>query len=161
MNKSLLTGTVLGAFVAAGGAAITSHKLLDHGEYADVVSVTKLTQEIKTPREECRDEVVTQQPSITNESGVVGSVGGAIAGDVIGNETGAPLQPDIEQHSAYQTTENVCSTVYDVREHTVGYNVEYRIGDRAGHLRLDHDPGPRIPLHNGQLILRSTRSFAA
>jgi uncharacterized protein YcfJ len=173
MNRSMLTGTVLGVVVATAGAAIASYKLLNHDEYADVVSVTPVTEEIKTPREECGDEVVTRQTPIKDQNRVAGTVIGAIAGGVIGNELGGhgsntgakvagaavggvagnKIQQNMQENSTYQTTEKVCKTVYDVSEQTVGYNVQYRIGDTTGQVRLDHDPGSRIPVRDGQLVL--------
>jgi uncharacterized protein YcfJ len=173
MNKSMLTGAVLGAVVVTAGGAIASYKLMSHDDYADVVSVTPLTEQVKTPREECRDEVVTRQAPIKDENRVAGTVIGAIAGGVIGNELGGhgsntgakvagaavggvagnKIQQNMQQNSTQTTTENVCKTVYDVSERTVGYNVKYRVGDTIGQVRLDHDPGSRIPLRDGQPIL--------
>jgi uncharacterized protein YcfJ len=45
--------------------------------------------------------------------------------------------------------------VTDVSERTVGFDVDYRIGDKAGRVRMDHDPGDVIPLRDGQLVLAS------
>ena len=36
-----------------------------------------------------------------------------------------------------------------------GYQVRYRLGDRDGTVRMDHDPGRRIPVENGELVLTS------
>jgi uncharacterized protein YcfJ len=130
MRKSMLTGTVLGVVVATTGGAIAGYNVLNQdGEYADVVSVTPVTEQIRTPREECRDEFVTQQKPIKD-----------------------PKQS--MQQNATQTTQQVCKIVYDVREHTIGYDVQYRVGnDEPGQVRLGYDPGPRIPMRDGFLVL--------
>jgi uncharacterized protein YcfJ len=39
----------------------------------------------------------------------------------------------------------------DITEYTWGYNVRYRIGNEIGNVRMDYDPGDRIPLRDGQL----------
>jgi uncharacterized protein YcfJ len=51
------------------------------------------------------------------------------------------------------TTEQRCETVYDTHIERRGYDVRYRIGDQEGKVRMDHDPGDRIPLRQGQLVL--------
>src|SRR5258705_9352227 len=87
MNKSMLT--VLGGVVVTAGGAIAGYNMLNHDkEYAEVVSVTPVTEQVRTPREECRDEVVTQQKPIKDPNRVTGTVIGAIAGGVVGNELG-------------------------------------------------------------------------
>jgi uncharacterized protein YcfJ len=56
----------------------------------------------------------------------------------------------------------VCHTVYDSKQETVGYDVRYRLGDKEDVVRMDHDPGHRIPVKDGELVLAensaSTRS---
>lgn len=43
--------------------------------------------------------------------------------------------------------------MFDVSERTVGYRVDYRIGQQTGQVQMDHDPGSRIPMRDGQLVL--------
>ncbi|GAB7264268.1 hypothetical protein DZJ_08180 [Dickeya ananatis] len=39
----------------------------------------------------------------------------------------------------------------------LGYDVTYKIGDQEGKIRMDRDPGTRIPLDsNGQLIINQS-----
>ena len=78
-------------------------------------------------------------------------IAGAAAGGYAGNKT----QEKMQQGATYTTTETVCKTVTDVSERTVGFDVDYRIGDKAGRVRMDHDPGDVIPLRDGQLVLAS------
>jgi uncharacterized protein YcfJ len=178
MNKSMLAGTVLGAVAATAIGSFAGYKMLTKEEFAEVVSVTPLTEQVKTPREECHDETVTKQAPIKDEHRVTGTVIGAIAGGVIGNaigghgsNTGAKvvgaaaggvaghtIQQKMQENDTVTTTEQRCTTVFDVSERTVGYQVNYRIGDAAGQVRLDHDPGPRIPVRDGQLVLTEART---
>ena len=44
-------------------------------------------------------------------------------------------------------------TVYDTHVERRGYDVRYRIGDQESTGRMDHDPGDRIPLRQGQPML--------
>ena len=87
MNKSMLTGTVLGVVVAtAGGAA--GYKLMTQQQYADVLSVTPVKETIRTPRQECHDEQVTHTRPVKDENRIAGTAIGAVLGGVLGNQVG-------------------------------------------------------------------------
>lgn len=91
---------------------------------------------------------------------------GAAAGGYAGNQ----IQKGMQQRDTYTTTEERCSTVYDnhseqrcktvydTSENTVGYNVTYVMGDMQGRVRMDHDPGDRIPVKDGMLVLDAKTS---
>jgi len=178
MNKSMLAGAVIGAVVATAGGSIAGYKMLTREQFAEVVAVTPLTEEVKTPREECHAETVTKQVPVKDPHRVTGTVIGAVAGGVLGNvigghgsNTGAKvigaaaggaagheIQRKMQEGDTVTTTEQRCTTVFDVSERTVGYQVDYRIGDAAGQVRLDHDPGPRIPVRDGQLVLSEAKT---
>ncbi len=173
MNRSMIIGTALGVSVAAAGASFAGYQMMSGQNYAEVTQVTPLLERVNTPREECRDAPVTRQKPIKDPNRLTGTVTGAIAGGVLGNElggdgsnTGAKIagaavgglagnkvQESIQKGATYTDIETVCNSVNDVSERTVGYNVSYRIGDTTGQVRMDHDPGNRIPLRDGQLIL--------
>jgi uncharacterized protein YcfJ len=181
MNKSMVVGTVFGVAAATAVGSFAGYKLLTNDEFADVTAVTPLTEQVKTPRQECHDETITQQAPTKDEHRVAGTVIGAIAGGVIGNavgghgdNTGAKVagaaaggiagheaQRKMQENNTVTTTEQRCETVFDVSERTVGYRVDYRIGDKAGQVRLDHDPGSRIPVRDGQLVLSDARTVPA
>jgi uncharacterized protein YcfJ len=175
MNKSMLVGGVLGAAVAIAGGGIAGYKMLEEPKYAEVVAVTPVTERIETPREECHEEQVTRRKPVKDQHQVVGSVLGAVAGGLLGDALGGggsnkgakiagaaaggyagnKTQEKMQQGATYTTTETVCKTVTDVSERTVGFDVDYRIGEKAGRVRMDHDPGDVIPLRDGQLVLAS------
>ena len=173
MNKSVLIGTVLGAGLATALGGFAGYRMLSQPEYAQVVDVTTVTESIKTPREECRDEVVTRQQPVKDTHKITGTVIGAVAGGVLGNVIGGggkntaakiagaaaggyagnKTQEKMQESDTYQTTERVCKTVVDVSERTVGYDVKYRIGDIPGEVRMDYDPGDTIPVEKGKLVI--------
>jgi uncharacterized protein YcfJ len=173
MNKSMLVGTVFGAGLATAAGGIAGYKMLSGTEYAQVVAVTPVTETIKTPREECSDQVVTKQEPVKDKHKITGTVIGAVAGGLLGNAIGGSgkntaakvagaaaggyagnkTQEHLQKNDTYQTTEQSCKTVFDVSERTVGYDVQYRIGDVPGEVRLDHDPGATIPLQDGKLLI--------
>ena len=175
MNKSLVVGALFGAAVATAAGGFAGYKMLSTPEYADVVAVTAVTERVETPREECHDQVVTRKKPVKDQHQVVGTVLGAVAGGLLGDALGGggsnkgakiagaaaggyagnKTQEKMQQGATYTTTETVCKTVPAVSERTVGFDVEYRIGDKAGRVRMDHDPGDVIPLRDGQLVLAS------
>lgn len=62
VNKSLLVGAVLGAVGVTAGGAVATYSLVKSGpEYAQVLAVQPVKQQIKTPREVCKDVAVTRQ----------------------------------------------------------------------------------------------------
>ena len=175
MNKSMLVGAVLGAVGVTAGGAIATYKLVNHGpEYAQVLGVQPVKQTIKTPREVCKDVAVTRQAPVKDQHQIAGTVIGAVAGGLLGNQIGGgtgkkiatvagavgggyagnKVQENMQNKDTYTTTETRCNTVNDLSEKVVGYDVKYSIGDKVGKVRMDRDPGSQIPLDkNGQLIL--------
>ena len=174
MNKSMLTGTVLGLTLAATAGGYAGYRMLSSGpEFAQVLAVTPVTETIKTPREECRDVVVTRQQPIKDEHKITGSVLGAVAGGlagdaiggggkntgakiagaVVGGIAGNKVQDSMQKNDTYQATERHCKTVTDTSEQTIGYDVQYRLGEDTGKVRMDFDPGSVIPVQDGQLVL--------
>jgi uncharacterized protein YcfJ len=164
---------VLGIAVATTAGTIAGYKMLSGPEFARVVAVTPITESVKTPREECNDVAVTRQAPIKDQHKVTGSVLGAVAGGlagdaiggggkntaakiagaVVGGVAGNQIQGKMQESDTYQTTERRCKNVADVSQRTVGYDVQYRLGDENGTVRMDHDPGSVIPVENGQLVL--------
>lgn len=173
MNKSMLTGTVLGVAAATTIGAIAGYKMLSESEFAEVLAVTPVIESVKTPREECKDVVVTRQQPVKDQHKIAGSLLGAVAGGlagdaiggggknkgakiagaVVGGVAGNQIQGKMQEGDTYQATERRCSTVTDVSERTAGYDVQYRLGEESGTVRMDFDPGSAIPVKDGQLIL--------
>lgn len=174
MNKSLVIGLVIGVTVAAGAGALASFKLRgSESEYAKVLNVTPVTKTVHTPRQSCHDETVTHQAQPRDAHDVIGTVAGAVLGGVIGHQLGGGtgrdiatvagaaaggyggnrLEKHVQDQNTYATTEQKCETVYDKSEKQVGYSVRYRLGDQERTIQMNHDPGDRIPVHDGQLVL--------
>ncbi|HIZ50352.1 MAG TPA: glycine zipper 2TM domain-containing protein [Candidatus Pseudomonas excrementavium] len=175
MNKSMLSGIVIGAIVATAGGAIAGYNALSDKTptHAQVLNVVEIKENERIPREVCEQVTVTRQKPVQDQHQVLGSVAGAVIGGVLGNQVGGgtgkkiatvagaaaggyagnKTQERIQQGNTYTTTENRCETVYDNNEKIVGYQVDYSIGDENGTVRMDRHPGDTIPLQNGQLVL--------
>jgi uncharacterized protein YcfJ len=81
MNKSLVTGLVIGAVVAAGAGAVAGLKMVsgEGPQYAQVLKVTPLTRTIQTPRQDCHDETVTHQAPVKDQHQIMGTVAASSA----------------------------------------------------------------------------------
>jgi uncharacterized protein YcfJ len=175
MNRSLVTGLVIGGVAVTAVGAFAGYKALDEQRYAEVIDVEPLTQTVRTPRQVCSDEIVTHQAPVKDPKRVTGAVIGAVAGGVLGNQigggtgqtvatvagaaaggyAGSKIQKNMQEANTTQTVEQRCRTVYDSVEKPDGYKVRYRLGDQEGTVRMDQAPGQRIPVANGQLVLAS------
>ena len=175
MDKSMLTGLVIGAVVATAGGSIAGYNLLSKKEpaYAEVLGVDEIRETVQTPREVCEDVPVTQQKPVQDQHRIAGTVAGAVIGGVLGHQIGSgkgkkiatlagaaaggyagnKVQENIQANDTYTTTERGCHTVTDSHEEVIGYDVSYRLGDEEGKVRMDHKPGDRIAVENGQLVL--------
>ena len=173
MNKSLIMGIAAGAIVATAGGAIAGYKYFDKPEYARVVDVKPVEKTIRTPRQDCHDETVTSQAPVKDRKQIAGTAIGAVVGAVVGHQigdgdgrkiataagaaaggyAGNRVQKRVQDGRTVTTTEQRCETVYDTHIERQGYDMRYQIGDEEGKVRMDHDPGDRIPLRQGKLVL--------
>jgi uncharacterized protein YcfJ len=173
MNKSLMIGLAIGAVVAVGGGAVAGLKMSKGPEYAQVLKVTPLTKTVQTPRQDCHAETVTHQAPVKDQHQILGTVAGAVVGGVLGHQIGGGtgreiatvagaagggyagnrVQKNLQDKDTYTTNEQKCSTVYDKSQKRTGYEVRYRLGDQESSVKMNHDPGDRIPVRNGQLVL--------
>lgn len=178
MNKSMLTGLIIGAVVATAGGVIAGYSTLinkqpDEPAFAEVLHVEALKRTVTTPREVCEDVPVTRQQPVKDQNKVVGTVAGALLGGVLGHQvgegsgkklatvagavaggyTGNKVQGNMQANNTYTTSEQRCHTVTDSQEVVDGYEVTYRLGETEGKVRMDHDPGDTIPVVDGRLVL--------
>lgn len=176
MNKSMLVGAVLGAVGVTAGGAVATYSLVSGPDYAEVLAVEPVKETIKTPREVCKDVAVTRQRPVKDQHQIAGTAIGAIAGGLLGNQIGGgtgkkiatvagavgggyagnKVQENMQANDTYTTTETRCNTVTDTSEKVVGYNVKYDLDGKVGQVRMDRDPGARIPVRDGQLVLAET-----
>ncbi len=135
---------------------------IDDTRFARVVSVSQLTQ----PQRVCSNETVTERRPPGDRHQVAGTVIGAIAGGVIGHQIGGGRGRDLatvggavgggvigkEIQKSHQEGDVVTRTVQHCRTVTPGrdvaalYDVVYAYQGQNFHVKLDHDPGDRIPL---------------
>lgn len=170
MSKQFVTGSIIGIVAATAIAGVASYTLMDSGEYSKVVKVEPVMKTVSTPRQDCRDELVTQQKPVKDKHQVTGTIAGAVIGGVLGHQVGGgtgkdiatvggavaggyagnKVQEKIQEGNTEQSLQQVCSTVYDSRQVQDGYQVTYLYNDRQHVIHMDYDPGSRIPMEDGQ-----------
>jgi uncharacterized protein YcfJ len=160
--------------------AVAGYMAWKNPSYAEVVSVEPVKQIITTPEKICSEEQVTrrapapapsdyvaQNPGLggrvisgmgrlpvgTGSGGKVfsGSIASTAAQDVREDHGARPQQKKPEKASA--TTITHCRTVTQASERVVAYDVRYRLHGRTSKIRMNHDPGKRIPVKDGKLVL--------
>lgn len=174
MDKSLIIGLVTGAAAVTAIGGVAGYKVLHpEPQYAEVVNVHTVTKTTRTPHQLCKDEAVTRQAPVKDENRLAGTAIGAVLGGVLGNQIGGGngktlatvagaagggyagnrVQKSMQESDQQTVIKTRCKTEYESHEKTLGYDVTYRIGDKQSVVRMDHNPGQRIPVQNGQLIL--------
>ncbi len=171
MNRNTLIGVIAGAVaVTALGAYATTRAMQD---YATVVSVAPAYDTNKVARQACRDEAVTQQAPVKDERRIAGTAIGAVIGGVLGNQVGGgdgkklatvagaaaggyagnKVQKQMQEGNTETVMQEHCQTVYDSQKTPAGYVVTYLLDGKQGVVQMDHDPGQRILVKDGALVL--------
>lgn len=174
MNKSILLGAVLGAVGVTAGGAMATYGWVSGPQYAEVLAVAPALETVKTPREVCEDVQVTRRRAVQDQHQIAGTVIGAVAGGLLGNQVGGgngkklatvagaaaggyagnKVQEGMQNRDTYTTTQTRCNTVNDISEKVVGYDVRYSLDGKEGKVRMDHEPGSEIAVDKqGKLIL--------
>lgn len=174
MDKKFLAGSVIGAVLVTAGGAIAGFNLINkEPSYAEVLSVNEVKETVQVPREVCRDVTVNRQQPVQDQHKILGTVTGAVIGGLLGSQIGSgsgkkiatvagaaaggyggnKVQGNMQNNSTYATTERRCNTVSEAQEKLLGYDVRYLLGKEEGSVRMDHRPGARIPVRDGQLLL--------
>jgi len=173
VSKQLLIGGIIGAVVVTAIGAVAGYQMFDSANYADVISVKPIMQTVSVPREVCRDQVVEVTNTTKDPKQITGTVAGAVIGGVLGNQVGGgkgktvatvagaaaggyagnKIQEKMQDGNTHEESQQVCETVQDSREEQQGYDVTYRLDGQEHMVHMDHDPGRKIAIENGQPVL--------
>lgn len=176
MKNSLLAGLILGGVVVTAVGAYASSRSDMFQEYADVVAVAPAFDNKQTSRQVCSDEALTQQVPVKDEKRIAGAAIGAVIGGVLGHQVGSgdgnkiatavgavgggyagsKIQKGMQERNTETVVDERCETVYDNQKIPAGYDVSYELDGKSGTVRMDHDPGERIRVEGGELVLTRT-----
>ena len=175
MNQQLLIGGIAGALAVTAIGAVAGYRMLGPANYADVLAVKPSMHTVSVPRESCRDELVTVTQPTKDPNQIAGTVVGAIIGGVLGHQVGDgrgkqlatvggavgggyagnKVQEGMQDRNTHQETQRKCQTVRDSHKEQAGYDVTYRLEGREETVHMDYDPGRRIKVENGVLVVRN------
>lgn len=174
MNKSMLIGVIAGAAAVTAIGGVAGYKVLNpEPTYAEVVNVQPVTKNIRSAHKVCADEPVTRQAPVRDQNRIAGTAIGAVLGGVLGNQIGGGngktvatvagaagggyagnrVQKNMQESDQQTVMETRCRTEYTNHQKILGYKVSYHLGEKQGVVRMDHDPGQRILVKDGQLVL--------
>jgi uncharacterized protein YcfJ len=174
MNKQMFLGGIIGAVAVTAIGAVAGYRYYESANYAEVIAVTPAMETVSVPREQCRDVLVEQRQPTKDPKQITGTVAGAVIGGLLGNQVGGgsgrklatvggavaggyagnKVQENMQDSKTTQQLRQECETVYDQHEQQVGFDVTYRLRGEENTLRMDHDPGSRIPVQDGELVLQ-------
>jgi len=168
---------IVGAVVVASVGAVAANSGYNPlRKYATVVSVEPAFDTTRTPRQVCGDQTTLEQAPVNDKKRIAGTAIGAVVGGVLGNQVGSgtgrdvatvagaaaggyagnKIQKRIQEGNLEEKTEENCVMVYDTQSVPAGYDVTYELEGIQKVVRIDHDPGKRIPVVDGKPVL--TRS---
>ncbi len=173
MNRSMMIGSIMGAVAVTAVGSWAGFQALDTGKYAEVVAVDPAMKTVSIPRQECRSELVSHKKPVKDPKQITGTVAGAVIGGVLGNQVGGgrgkdiatvagavgggyagnKIQENIQENNVQQSMQQICSTVYDQRVEQDGFNVTYRLDGQERSIHMAYNPGRRIPVENGILMI--------
>jgi len=181
MNKSMVAGIVVGGAAVLSVGAYASYKSMTGPSYAEVVAITPVKRVEKRHDQECATVPVTRRREVKDDNRIVGTAVGAIVGGVVGNQVGGGrgrdlatvagavgggyagnrIQKGMQERDTYTTQEQRCKTVERPVERVVGYDVKYTLNGRTDSVRMNHEPGGRIPVEDGKLVLDAPKPVPA
>ncbi|PKM23229.1 MAG: hypothetical protein CVV10_00310 [Gammaproteobacteria bacterium HGW-Gammaproteobacteria-14] len=138
--------------------------------FARVIKVDPVTVSWQEPRNVCQQVIVQRSVEGPDSTRVAGTVLGAAAGGLLGNQVGggsgkkvatvigalAGAQLGNQARSVprtYNATEQQCHTVMESRSRTTGYQVTYQLGQQQGVVHMDKRPGDYLPVDNGRVVV--------
>ena len=174
MNTPATVALAVVSTLAVVGVGYGGYKAVsgDANRYAEVVKVEPATKSYQEPEQRCQQVTVQRQKPVKDKHQITGSAIGAVVGGVIGHQFGGgsgkdaataagaiaggyagnKTQERMQEGNTYTTTEERCQTVMNTRTEKNGYNVTYRLDGQTRTVRMDDEPGDRLPVENGQVV---------
>lgn len=150
MNNSALAGIIVGAVVlAAAGSYFATSDYNPLNKYATVVSVEPAFDTTRTPRQVCGDEAALAQAPGVGESAPAAAPAAMKAAPAA--KPADATKADTAKTGAAEAAP--CVVVYDTSSTQSGFDVTYELDGVQKVVRMDHDPGSRIPVEDGELVL--------
>lgn len=157
MNNTVLAGIIVGGVVlAAAGSILASSGYNPLQKYATVVSVEPAFDTTRTPRQVCGDEAALAQATMSADAAATAAPTPAPAPAQAEKPDPAPAaKPDEAGKAGEADASAECVVVFDTRTEQAGFDVTYELDGAQKVVRMERDPGKRIPVEDGELVLSS------
>jgi uncharacterized protein YcfJ len=141
--------------------------------YAQVVSVVPVRQDVSNPQQVCHDVVVNHTVPPKDQHQIAGTAIGAVAGGLLGHMigngkgntiatvagavgggyAGKKIEESHQQANVQSEVVHRCSTVANTSSNIVGYDVTYVYNGVTRVTRMDHDPGDRVKVEQSVSVV--------
>jgi len=155
-NNTIIAGVIVGGVVlAAAGAIAVNSGYNPLKEYATVVSVAQAHETSQTPRVVCGDEATLAQAQAAAAASASPPAQDAIGNDFQPSPPESPAAANDKPAAAADSDQAAprCLTVYDTVSVDAGFDVTYELDGVQKVVRMDREPGKRIPVEDGELVL--------
>ena len=165
MNNTIVSGIIVGGVaLAAAGAIMVNSGYNPLQKYATVVAVEPAFDTVRTPRPVCGDAETLAQAQAQAEAqagatAAPGAPAAAVADTAVpaAQPAAAPGQTPAAKTEAKpgegESETPQCVVIYDTSSVDAGFDVTYELDGQQKVVRMDRDPGKRIPVEDGELVL--------
>ncbi|MBE1161296.1 glycine zipper 2TM domain-containing protein [Dyella acidiphila] len=176
-NGAAAAGADAAAQVQPGQQPGQAPQSTDDGQYAQVVSVTPVRQDVNNPQQVCHDVVVNRTVPPKDQHQIAGMAIGAVAGGLLGHMVGSgkgnalataagavgggyagkKIEESRQQANVQSEVVHRCDTVANTTSNIVGYDVTYVYNGVTRTTRMDHDPGNRVRVEQSVSVVSSAQ----
>lgn len=169
MKKKILMGTAIATAAVLSAGATAGYLAWRNPAYADVVGIEPVTKVVMTPDKACRGAKIAQRKPADENAGpdivIDGMAGGvirhqdaegaaAIRADLLrGDAKGDQAPKKTQEKDTYSAGGLRCRAGNRVTTKVIAYDVRYRLFGKTAKVRMDHDPGRRLPVKNGKVVV--------
>jgi len=151
MNNTALAGIIVGGVVlAAAGSIVANSGYNPLQKYATVVAVEPAFDTTRTPRQVCGDEAALAQATMPGDATAAATPATAPGPGATKPE---PATASNNAGSEAADAGAECVVVFDTSSVQAGFDVTYEIDGAQKVVRMDRDPGKRIPVEDGELVV--------
>ncbi len=173
MEKPFLVGAVLVVGAVASIGAVAGYVVASRPQFAQVVRVDPVTKAVTVREQQCEGMPVMKKKRVKEANRNGGTVIGGMVGGVIDDQSGGGTRKTVatvadsaggvgagnqiqkigRDRNPVTVNDPRCRIVNRTEQKVVAYDVRYRFDGKLGTVRMDHEPGQRIPVRDGKLVL--------
>lgn len=172
MEKPFLVGAVLVVGAVASIGAVAGYVVASRPQFAQVVRVDPVTKAVTVREQQCEGMPVTKKKRVKEANRKAGTVIGGMVGGVMNDQirggtrktvaivadsadgvgAGNQIQKIGRDRNPVTVNDPRCRIVNRTEQKVVAYDVRYRFDGKLGMVRMEHEPGQRIPVRDGKLV---------